>query len=33
MISDVYNLKEIDGTLYEADCAMITIRKGADVGM
>jgi hypothetical protein len=31
MISDVYDLKEIDGTLYEADCAMITIKKGADV--
>ncbi|KAA8903985.1 translationally controlled tumor protein [Sphaerosporella brunnea] len=31
MISDVYDLKEVDGTLYEADCAMITIKKGADV--
>ncbi|KAI5811801.1 Mss4-like protein [Pyronema omphalodes] len=31
MISDVYDLKEVDGVLYEADCAMITISKGADV--
>jgi hypothetical protein len=31
MISDVYNLKEVDGVLYEADCQMITIKKGADV--
>ncbi|KAF8533123.1 translationally-controlled tumor protein [Trichophaea hybrida] len=31
MISDVYDLKEIDGVLYEADCQMITIKKGADV--
>jgi hypothetical protein len=31
MISDVYNLKEVDGTLYEANCAMITIKQGADV--
>jgi hypothetical protein len=32
MISDVYNLKEVDDVLYEADCQMITIKKGADVG-
>lgn len=31
MISDAYNLKEVDGVFYEADCAMITIKKGADV--
>lgn len=31
MISDVYDLKEVDGVAYEADCAMITIKKGADV--
>ena len=24
MISDSYDLKEIDGIVYEADCAMIT---------
>lgn len=31
MISDVYDLKEVDGVVYEADCSMITIKKGADV--
>jgi hypothetical protein len=31
MISDVYDLKEIDGTLFEANCQMINIKKGADV--
>ncbi|CCX09236.1 Mss4-like protein [Pyronema domesticum] len=31
MISDVYDLKEVDGVLYEADCAMITVSKGGDV--
>ncbi|KAF8247941.1 translationally-controlled tumor protein [Wilcoxina mikolae CBS 423.85] len=31
MISDVYDLKEVDDVLYEADCQMITIKKGADV--
>jgi hypothetical protein len=30
MISDVYQLKEVDGILYEADCQMITVKKGAD---
>lgn len=31
IISDSYNLKEVDGIVYEADCAMIT--EGAvDVG-
>ena len=24
MISDSYDLKEVDGIVYEADCAMIT---------
>lgn len=28
----MYDLKEVDGVLYEADCQMITIKKGADVG-
>jgi hypothetical protein len=32
MISDVYQLKEVDGILYEADCQMITVKKGADAG-
>lgn len=33
MISDVYDLKEVDGTLYEAECQMITVKKGgADIG-
>jgi len=31
MISDAYYLKEVAGVLYEADCQMITIKKGADV--
>ncbi|RPA85717.1 translationally controlled tumor protein [Ascobolus immersus RN42] len=31
LISDVYDLKEVDGVAYEADCAMITIQKGGDV--
>jgi hypothetical protein len=25
IISDSYDLKEIDGTVYEVDCAMITL--------
>ena len=30
MISDVFNLKEVHGVVYEADCQMIQVRKGAD---
>ena len=33
LISDAYDLKEVDGTFYEAECSMIKIKKGADVGM
>ncbi|KAK4993756.1 hypothetical protein LTR66_005922 [Elasticomyces elasticus] len=33
IISDVYNLKEIDGVVYEADCRQITIKEGdVDIG-
>lgn len=32
MISDSYDLKEIDGIAYEADCAMIEEGVG-DIGM
>lgn len=32
MISDSYDLKEIDNVVYEADCAMIE-EGGVDVGM
>uniref|UniRef100_A0A060T6K5 Translationally-controlled tumor protein homolog n=1 Tax=Blastobotrys adeninivorans TaxID=409370 RepID=A0A060T6K5_BLAAD len=31
MISDAFNLKEVDGVAYEADGAMITVSNGADV--
>ncbi|KAI5777925.1 translationally controlled tumor protein [Geopyxis carbonaria] len=31
LISDVYDLKETDDGLMEADCQMITIKKGVDV--
>ncbi|GAA5981939.1 hypothetical protein JCM5350_006572 [Sporobolomyces pararoseus] len=33
LISDAYDLKEVDGVVYEADCQMITIREGeVDIG-
>ncbi|SCV72715.1 BQ2448_4252 [Microbotryum intermedium] len=33
MISDAYDLKEVDGVAYEADCAIITLRAGqVDIG-
>ncbi|GAA5979222.1 hypothetical protein JCM10908_002846 [Rhodotorula pacifica] len=33
LISDAYDLKEVDDVVYEADCAMITIKEGAvDIG-
>ncbi|BGP22176.1 translationally controlled tumor protein-like protein [Rhodotorula toruloides] len=28
LISDAYDLKEVDDVVYEADCAMITIKEG-----
>jgi len=31
MFSDAYNFKLVDDVIYEVDCAMITIKKGADV--
>lgn len=33
MFSDAYDYKLVDGAVYEVDCKMITIKKGADVGM
>ncbi|KAM0787972.1 hypothetical protein ACM66B_006174 [Microbotryomycetes sp. NB124-2] len=33
LISDAYDLKEVDGVVYEADCQMIVIRNGeVDIG-
>merc|ERR1711977_611074 len=33
LISDAYDLKLVDDVVYEADCAMITIKEGAvDIG-
>ncbi|KDE05825.1 translationally-controlled tumor protein [Microbotryum lychnidis-dioicae p1A1 Lamole] len=33
MVSDAYDLKEVDGVAYEADCAVITLRAGQiDIG-
>ncbi|BGP13290.1 hypothetical protein JCM10213_004940 [Rhodosporidiobolus nylandii] len=29
LISDAYDLKEVDDVVYEADCQMITLREGA----
>lgn len=31
LLSDAYNLKLVDGVVYEADCAMIQLRRGVDV--
>lgn len=33
MISDAYDMKLVDDVVYEVDCTMVTIKKGADVGM
>lgn len=32
VLSDSYDIKEVDGVVYEADGAMITVKKGVDVG-
>ena len=32
IISDSYNLKEVDGVVYEADCTRITV-GGENIGM
>ncbi|KTW26661.1 hypothetical protein T552_02670 [Pneumocystis carinii B80] len=33
LISDAYNLKEVDDVLYEVDCAMVQIKQGeVDIG-
>lgn len=32
MLSDAYDVKEVGGVIYEVDCKMVTIKKGADVG-
>ncbi|KAH8152403.1 uncharacterized protein LAJ45_03243 [Morchella importuna] len=31
MISDAYDMKLVDDVVYEVDCTMVTIKKGADV--
>jgi len=31
MFSDAFDLKEVDGIVYEIDCKSITVKKGADV--
>lgn len=31
MVSDAFNLKEVDGVAFEADAAMITVNEGGDV--
>lgn len=33
MFSDAYSPKLINDVIYEVECKMVTIRKGADVGM
>jgi Translationally controlled tumour protein len=33
MFSDAYDMKLVDDIVYEVECKMITIRKGADVGV
>lgn len=33
LLSDAYDLKEVDGAVYEADCAMVTVAEGdVDIG-
>lgn len=33
LLSDAYDIKEVDGVVYEADCAMIQVRNGdVDIG-
>lgn len=31
LLSDAYDVKEVDGVIYEADCQNITVKAGADV--
>ncbi|ANB12643.1 Tma19p [Sugiyamaella lignohabitans] len=31
LVSDVYDIKEVDGVVYEVDSAVITVKAGADV--
>lgn len=31
MISDAYDIKEVDDTIFEVDCQMITVKAGEDV--
>ncbi|GME93563.1 unnamed protein product [Ambrosiozyma monospora] len=31
LLSDAYDVKEVDGAIYEADCTMIKVKAGADV--
>ncbi|WPK23156.1 hypothetical protein PUMCH_000383 [Australozyma saopauloensis] len=30
LLSDAYDVKEVDGVVYEADCAMVQVRSGGD---
>ncbi|EPY51562.1 translationally controlled tumor protein [Schizosaccharomyces cryophilus OY26] len=31
LVSDAYDLKEVDDIVYEADCQMLTIKQGGDI--
>ncbi|GME83223.1 unnamed protein product [[Candida] boidinii] len=31
LLSDAYDVKLVDGVIYEADCQMVQVRQGADV--
>lgn len=31
MVSDAYDIKEIDGAVFEVDCQMIQVKQGGDV--
>ncbi|KAG7692946.1 hypothetical protein KL930_004295 [Ogataea haglerorum] len=31
LLSDAYDIKEVDGAIYEADCQMVQVKAGADI--
>ncbi|GBL51620.1 hypothetical protein ACI3LY_003608 [Candidozyma auris] len=31
LLSDAYDIKEVDGVVYEADCAMVQVKNGGDI--
>ncbi|KAH3666855.1 hypothetical protein OGAPHI_003304 [Ogataea philodendri] len=31
LLSDAYDVKEVDGAIYEADCQMVQVKSGADI--